>query len=129
MRYTTNNQKLNKMEYISCYKFFNQDGKRLSIFGRYLNETEVELFIIPCSLDEQFNRATARQIYKDYIQAVKTPKSAIVIRLQLLPEQSCMNILMKYACKTYFVKTDYKIMKTIELLQPAEYKPQYKKYA
>lgn len=116
-------------EIIACYKFYTREGKRLSIYGKYLNETEIELFILPCSLDEQFNIHTARQYYKDYHTADITPKSAIIVKLQLKPEQTCMNALMSYGTNNYFLSA-YKVnLNLTKTLVPASTAHKYRKYA
>ncbi len=51
------------------YKFYDEKGRRLSIFAeelKELEENEMEITVITCSKHDQFSRAEAKHLYAGY---------------------------------------------------------------
>lgn len=59
------------MEILKTYKFYNKDGRRLAIFGKFLEDTlfggtpTLQVVVIPCSKRDQFSKKIARRLYDE----------------------------------------------------------------
>jgi hypothetical protein len=57
------------MEILKTYKFYNKDGRRLAIFGKFLegslfsDSPTLQVVIIPCSKRDQFSKKVANRLY------------------------------------------------------------------
>lgn len=55
------------MKYYSNKKLWMQDGKRLALFAREMDESNVEIFTLYSSKNDPFHRYIANEVYKIYL--------------------------------------------------------------
>ncbi len=59
------------MENYSTYKFYDGKLRRLSIFARS-NGTQLEVFVLTCSKQDEFSKKLAREVYENYLNTGET---------------------------------------------------------
>lgn len=106
-----------------CYKFYNEKGQRLAIFSRFINETQAEIFILPCSKNELFYKQYAKNVYALYLTgkdlvADLNIKSHSVILVDIVPEDGTLKTLFRYAYNNLYFKFVKQVCKTVEILKP-----------
>lgn len=87
---------MEQLNYVSCYKFYDYKGRRLAAFARYKDYTEVEIFILTCSKDDQFSRKFARSEYEQYLSTNTTDTKAEVFVFPIEPEDQSLNLLLDF---------------------------------
>lgn len=55
---------MEKRDLLRTYKFYDNQGRRVAIFGDYTNRKGwIDVKVVTCSLHDQFNKSTANHIY------------------------------------------------------------------
>lgn len=57
-------------QYYSSFKKYNEKGQRLSCFGREVGDNQLEIFILTCSKQDQFNKKVSKKAYQNYLNGV-----------------------------------------------------------
>jgi hypothetical protein len=109
-----------------CYQFYNKKGQRLSTFCRYINATTAEVYMMPCSKDDQFVKAEGRSYYEKYL-AGEPHLSQKVELVDILPEEGTLTTLMRYASKNLYRKAILLYVAKKDILEPIKYIPKYAK--
>lgn len=50
--------------YLSTFKFYNEKGRRLSIFAETVGDA-LQITVIPCSTKDQFSKAVGRNLFEN----------------------------------------------------------------
>lgn len=108
-------------EYYSTNRYYDQKGRRLAVFCRYLNANEAEIFTLTCSKDDQFSKKYARKVYESYLQGVDLKnefhKPAIEI-IGIEPERREIWTLLNFCRKNYYINVIAEV--PMDVLIPAD---------
>lgn len=64
-------EKLIYMETAITYKFYDDKGRRMTIFGKKIDETHIEVTLIKCSRKDSFNKKEAREAINSIVTSGK----------------------------------------------------------
>lgn len=96
----------------ATFTYYDQKGRRLAAFCRFINPTEAEIFTLTCSHEDQFNKKYARMVYGDYL-AGRDPlfeKHKPVIELiTIQPEERELQTLLRFCHENYYFYLDAEI--------------------
>lgn len=106
-------------QYYCNFQYYDKKGRRLAVFCRYISPTEAEIFTLTCSIQDQFNRKYARQVYESYL--VGGDKNfdfhKPLIELVLIqPEDGEVQTLLAYCRKNYYTLATAEITTDIPVL-------------
>lgn len=109
--------------HVNCYKFYNKKGQRLSTFCRFVTENQAEIFLLPCSKNEQFSKQFARNLYALYLNGKNLVKdldikSYSVILIDIVPEEGTLKTLLRYAYNNLYYKASVRRYSYIDVIKP-----------
>lgn len=55
----------NQYDYYSTFVFYDERGRRLSIFGEDNGDNTMDITVIPCALKDEFTKKIGRKMYED----------------------------------------------------------------
>lgn len=115
-------------DYVNTYSYFDNKGRRLAVFCRYIDHSTAEILTIACSDKDQFRKKYAIQQYEKYLSYKNTdtlpeldchPK---IEQVTIVPEERELKTLIRYCQANYFVLIElpYEILRPL-LLTAEEY--------
>lgn len=84
------------------YNYYDDRGRRLAVFCRFVSPTEAEIFTLTCSRDDHFEKRIARAAYSQYIHTGKPLGCKPAIELvPIIPEERELQTLLRF-CRTHY---------------------------
>lgn len=92
------------INYYNTYAYYDNKGRRLAVFCRYLDALTAEIFTITCSKDEPFKKAFARAEYDKYLKGEQLTTKPTIKLVSIEKEQREISTLLAYCRSNYYVK-------------------------
>jgi hypothetical protein len=111
----------------ATYQYYDEQGRRLAVFCRFLSPTEAEIFTLTCSKEDVFVKAYARAVYERYLKGEDMGRNKPRIDLvTIYPEQGELQTLLRFCKKNYFfyvTSIETALIETEILVQASEVEP------
>jgi hypothetical protein len=107
--------------YYATFKYFDRKGRRLAAFARYRTYNEAELFVLTCSLEDNFSKKLARRVYEKYLTIGLTPEftteyKPLIELVEIKPEKGEVQTLLDYCNKNYYIEAEVEVTEHIPVL-------------
>lgn len=102
----------------STYKYYDQKGRRLSVFCRFLDDDTAEIYTLTCSKKDQFSKNFAVKSYKSYINNGVTKTRPLIKKIERKKNLKEISTLIDYCNDNYFKKRteSRRYYKTVDVL-------------
>jgi len=95
--------------FAATYAFYDRKGRRLACFCRFITPTQAEIFIITCSLKDQFSRRFARDQYNKYLNNQPLECHPEIKLVTIQAEDGEARTMFRYCQDNFLIKIDYPI--------------------
>lgn len=97
-----------EQDYLVTYRFFDEKGRRLSIFSRWMKKRSVLIItVITCSKKDQFSKQYARDLFEEWRNPIGKPYPGEVHPIQLslpIENNKPKYTFLKWCKENYFKK-------------------------
>lgn len=90
--------------YYSTYKFYDERGRRLSIFATVMNEAQISVTIVTCAKGDKFSRKVGKALYEQWLEGTlrKSSDCHPQIRLIAIKDGKPKKTFLSWCRETYY---------------------------